>query len=67
MEKTIAMTQDEKIAVNGSGLFYWNSDLKDAKKLEILKWYNSLKPFEKQYIDMLRDEASDSASEGFGG
>jgi len=46
----------------GSGLFHWNSSIKDDQKLEIINWYKSLSEKEKYFVDILRDEAN---SEGW--
>jgi len=56
---TESVTPDEKDLVNGSGLFHWNSSVKDEEKLEIVKWYKSLDDKFKKYINILRDESYD--------
>lgn len=55
------MTKEEEKAIGGSGLFFFNTDLINEKKLEILKWYRGLHQFERDYVDTLRNEERDSA------
>jgi len=55
------MTKEEQKAIDGSGLFYFNTELTNEKQLEILKWYRGLHQFERDYIDTLRNEERDSA------
>jgi hypothetical protein len=43
--------------INGSGLFYWNSELTKETKLSMLDWYDKLSDIEKQYIMNFRREA----------
>ena len=38
-------------------LFYWNSSEKDELKKDIVDWYNSLTDVEKNYVDILREQA----------
>ena len=45
--------------INGSGLFFWNSDLDEDTKLKIVIWYKSLSAENKKYVDILRSEARD--------
>ena len=53
------MSNIEKI--NGSGLFFWKSNIKDEKKIEIIKWYDNLSDIEKKYIDILMNESYEDA------
>lgn len=62
MERGIKLTTEQEYEINGSGLFHWNSSLKNDDKLEILNWYRSLSQKEKDYIDILREE---SFSDGY--
>lgn len=48
--------------VNGSGLFFWNSNVTLDKKVEIVNWYNEQNKEVKEMIDILKSEASDDAS-----
>jgi hypothetical protein len=43
--------------VNGSGLFNWNSSIKDEVKIKMLEWYNSLTDEERKYVNDFRHEA----------
>ena len=45
--------------INGSGLFFFKSDLDESTKLKIVEWYNKLPENERNYVDLLRSEASD--------
>jgi len=47
--------------INSSGLFFWNSNIDNKKKVEIIKWYNSLSDIEKKYVDILRNESYEDA------
>jgi cell division FtsZ-interacting protein ZapD len=42
---------------NINELFYWNSSEKDELKKDIVDWYNSLTDVEKNYVDILREQA----------
>lgn len=54
----MSTTKEELYKINGSGLFFFKSDISDNKKLAIVDWYNSLAPREKDYVDLLRTESS---------
>jgi len=45
--------------INGSGLFFFLSNIEDDKKIQIIKWYKSLSQDEQDYVDILRSESSD--------
>jgi hypothetical protein len=49
---------EDQNLINGSGLFHWNSSIKDDVKLKMVKWYNNLSSEERQYVDDLRNEAA---------
>lgn len=53
-------TEDLK-RINGSGLFFFKSDLEDEEKLEILNWHSKLPENEKRYVRLLRSEVSQEA------
>lgn len=53
------MTKEDLLRINGSGLFFFKSNLSDEKKLSILNWYQSLPECYKEYVDILRKESSD--------
>jgi hypothetical protein len=55
------VSHENEYLINGSGLFFWNSTLSKEKKLEIIKWYNHLNLNEREYVDILRNEAKDEA------
>jgi len=50
------MSNQERI--NGSGLFFFMSNLSEARQIEILDFYESLSILERQMINDLRHEAS---------
>lgn len=50
------------IIIDGFGLFTFNSQTSESYKLEIVNWYKALTPKEKEYVDLLRIEAVDSAN-----
>lgn len=54
-----SITHKEELLINGSGLFWWNSDINKEKKLEIVKWYNNLSKIDRDYVDILRRESAD--------
>ena len=47
--------------INGSGMFHFNSSLSQAEKLEILDWLDSLSPRQREFVKILRNEASNEA------
>jgi hypothetical protein len=51
----------ENYRINGSGLFFFNSNLSDDKKLEILNWHDSLSAMQKEYVSLIRQEAIDES------
>ena len=58
----MALTKDQKLEIDGSGLFFFKTYLKEERQLEILKWYQSLTDKERGYIDDLRDELKDETN-----
>lgn len=53
------LTEKEKqFAIDGSGLFFFNSKLSLDRKYEIYLWYKSLSREQQKYVDELRSEAS---------
>lgn len=60
MKKIIEETsQSPEHRINGSGFFHFLSSLSEAKKLEILDWFDSLTDKQKEYVEVLRREAID--------
>lgn len=55
------ITELEKKIINGSGLFFFKSELSGKKQLEILKWYRRIHQFERDYVDILIQEGKDDA------
>ena len=55
------MTQEDKVLIDGSGLFFFNTRLDDETKLKIVKWYKDLSDDDRSYVDILRNESSDEA------
>ena len=51
------MDDKEKSLIYGSGLFFFKSTIPDNKKLEIIKWFDSLPEEHKEFIDTLISEA----------
>lgn len=62
MEKDIKLTLEQEYEINESGLFHWNSSLRNDEKLKIMNWHKSLSQKEKDYIDILREQ---SFSDGY--
>lgn len=54
-------TNNDTFRINGCGLFYWASSLSDARKLEILNWYEGLTKEEKEMVQDLRQESYEDA------
>lgn len=52
------MKIEEQLKINGSGLFFFKSDLLDSEQLQIFDWYNALPANQKIFVDHLRNEAS---------
>lgn len=63
MSKTKAKAkkpEKEKVfRINGSGLFFFLSNLTTDEKIEILDWYEGLSEKEKGYVETLRSEQHD--------
>lgn len=57
-----SITYDDRLLIQNSELFHWQSRVSDEEKLRILNWYNSLSKQEKNDIDILREN---SYSEGY--
>ena len=55
------ITKEEKMYINGSGLFFFKSKLTEEKQLEILKWYRALPKWQQEYVDTLIQEGKDDA------
>lgn len=58
--KTYELFESNK-EVDGSGLFFFRSDVPEDKQLAIVRWYNQLQHNEKEYVDILIREAKDDA------
>ena len=56
------ISKKDKYLINGSGLFFFNTQLDDETKLKIVNWYNNLSETDKKYVNILRDESSDESS-----
>lgn len=48
------MTREDLLKINGCGLFFFNSDLSDEKKLSILNWYKSLPKEQQEYVGIFK-------------
>lgn len=55
------MAKTNKERIDGSGLFFWNTQLSDKEKIEVLDWYEKLDDQSKKHITTLRNEASEEA------
>lgn len=53
--------REDQVRIDSCGLFYWDSDLTPGRKGEILDWYDSLTPEQKEYVRTLRSEAVEAA------
>ncbi len=52
----MAITKEQRLELNGSGLFFFKTRISEERQLEILHWYRSLTDKERMYIDDMRDE-----------
>jgi len=59
MAKDIKLTVEQEYEINGSGLFHWNSSLRNDEKLELVRWYKSLPIPHQLNIMKLREESYD--------
>jgi hypothetical protein len=55
------ISHDDQYKINGSGLFFFNSSVNDKIKIEVLNWYNELSQRERDYINILRNEAREES------
>ncbi len=60
MIEDIKLTKEAKERINGSGLFFFRSDVPDTLKLKILDWVDSLHPWEKTLLEILIQEGKDN-------
>lgn len=56
-----AITHEQKLRINGSGLFFFMSDTPDTLKLSIMGWMDSLNDLQKVYLEILIQEGKDDA------
>jgi len=61
MKSKMELTKEDMYLINGSGLFFFKSNLDGPTQLKIVKWYNNLSDEDRKYVDLLRSEASDNA------
>jgi hypothetical protein len=61
-ENVAELSREEIHAINGSGLFYWNTHLDDQTKSKIFNWYKSLSEEQREFVDILRHEHADDQS-----
>lgn len=57
-----SVSREDKLLIDGSGLFFFKSRLPDDEKLEIVNWYKSLPPAHREFVDIIRGEAIDEAA-----
>lgn len=55
------LTQEQKLAIDGCGLFFFKSNIEPAKQLEILNWYQSLTKEHREFVDLLKHESATEA------
>ena len=60
-KRKMELTHEQELEINGSGLFFFQTDLEANKQLEILNWHNSLTKQQKEFVRILRHEASEEA------
>ena len=56
-----SVSKEDRFLNDGSGLFFFNTSLDDETKLKITKWYKNLSDVDREYVDILRNEASDES------
>jgi len=58
-DSIVSKEDDDLFLINGSGLFFFKSNLSNDEKLKIVKWYNKLSDEDKENVNILRNEAAD--------
>lgn len=57
----MGLSKKEKKLINGSGLFFFKTDVDEITQLEIVKWYKNLSENDRYYVDTLINEAKSEA------
>jgi hypothetical protein len=56
-----SVSKEDRLLIDGSGLFFFKTRLDDETKLKITKWYKNISDVDREYVDILRNEASDES------
>ncbi len=56
-----SVSKEDRLLIDGSGLFFFKTRLGDETKLKITKWYKNISDVDREYVDILRNEASDES------